>query len=90
MIRMLAPLQRWYPKRLTSQMIGLLLGALVIAQVANFLIFMDERRAEIREGGAVRVLLHTALEHVDNGSEGAGIDLVGDSRGIVFQPRIVH
>jgi signal transduction histidine kinase len=70
MIRMLAPLQRWYPKRLTSQMIGLLLGALVIAQVANFLIFMDERRAAIRLVERTQILERTAslVQLIENSS----------------------
>lgn len=40
--------RRWYPQRLTGQLIALLIAALGIAQVANFLIFMDERRAATR------------------------------------------
>lgn len=53
-------LRRWLPQRLTGQMIGLLLGALVIAQVANFLIFMDERRAAIRLIERTQILERTA------------------------------
>ena len=53
--------QRWLPQRLTSQMICLLLTALVIAQVANFLIFMDERRAAIRLVERTQILERTTL-----------------------------
>lgn len=52
--------QRLWPQRLTSQMIGLLLVALVIAQVANFLIFTDERRAAIRSVERTQILERTA------------------------------
>ena len=51
----------WLPQRLTSQMICLLLAALVVAQVANFLIFMDERRAAIRLVERTQILERTAL-----------------------------
>ncbi len=53
-------LRRWGPQRLTGQMIGLLLVALVIAQVANFLIFTDERRAAIRLVERTQILERTA------------------------------
>ena len=61
-----------WPQRLTSQMIGLLLGALVIAQVANFLIFTDERRAAIRSVERTQILERTAslidlIEHSPSG-----------------------
>ncbi|MDT3779165.1 ATP-binding protein [Nitrospira sp. MA-1] len=52
--------RRWWPQRLTSQMIALLLVALVIAQVANFLIFTDERRAAIRSIERTQILERTA------------------------------
>lgn len=70
MSRLLAPLQRWYPQRLTTQMIGLLLGALVIAQVANFLIFMDERRAAIRLVERTQILERTVslVQLIENSS----------------------
>jgi signal transduction histidine kinase len=53
-------LRRWGPQRLTGQMIGLLLGALVIAQIANFVIFTDERRAAIRLVERTQILERTA------------------------------
>lgn len=52
--------RRWWPQRLTSQMIGLLLGSLIIAQVANFLIFTDERRGAIRSVERTQILERTA------------------------------
>jgi len=52
--------RRVWPQRLTSQMIALLLVALVIAQVANFLIFTDERRAAIRSVERTQILERTA------------------------------
>ncbi|HBP86429.1 MAG TPA: two-component sensor histidine kinase, partial [Nitrospiraceae bacterium] len=62
----------WWPQRLTSQMIGLLLGSLIIAQVANFLIFTDERRAAIRSVERTQILERTAslidlIEHSPSG-----------------------
>lgn len=70
MSRIVTSLQRWYPQRLTGQMIGLLLGALVIAQVANFLIFMDERRAAIRLVERTQILERTAslVQLIENSS----------------------
>jgi signal transduction histidine kinase len=64
--------RRVWPQRLTSQMIGLLLGALVIAQVANFFIFTDERRAAIRSVERTQILERTAslidlIEHSPSG-----------------------
>ena len=61
-----------WPQRLTSQMIALLLGALVIAQIANFLIFTDERRAAIRSVERTQILERTAslidlIEHSPSG-----------------------
>jgi hypothetical protein len=41
-------------------MIGLLLGALIIAQAASFLIFMDERRATVRSVERTQLLERTA------------------------------
>ncbi|GJL58520.1 MAG: two-component sensor histidine kinase [Nitrospirales bacterium] len=52
--------RRVWPQRLTSQMIALLLVALVLAQVANFLIFTDERRAAIRSVERTQILERTA------------------------------
>ncbi|WP_447962585.1 ATP-binding protein [Nitrospira sp. Ecomares 2.1] len=52
--------RRVWPQRLTSQMITLLLVALVLAQVANFLIFTDERRAAIRSVERTQILERTA------------------------------
>jgi signal transduction histidine kinase len=52
--------RRVWPQRLTSQMIALLLASLVIAQVANFLIFTDERRAAIRSVERTQILERTA------------------------------
>jgi signal transduction histidine kinase len=52
--------RRWWPQRLTSQMIGLLLGSLIIAQIANFLIFTDERRGAIRSVERTQILERTA------------------------------
>lgn len=49
-----------WPQRLTSQMIALLLVALVIAQAANFFIFTDERRAAIRSVERTQILERTA------------------------------
>ena len=55
-----AILSRMWPRRLAGQMIGLLLTALIMAQVTNFLIFMDERRAAIRSVERTQVLERTA------------------------------
>lgn len=52
--------RRAWPQRLISQMIALLLAALVLAQVANFLIFTDERRAAIRSVERTQILERTA------------------------------
>lgn len=48
--------RRWWPQRLAGQMIGLLLGALILAQMANFLFFMDDRRAAIRSVERTQIL----------------------------------
>lgn len=68
----MAIFRRLWPQRLTSQMIALLLVALVIAQVANFLIFTDERRAAIRSVERTQILERTAslidlIEHSPSG-----------------------
>ncbi len=56
----LAVFSRLWPRRLAGQLIGLLLAALFFAQVANFLIFMDERRAAIRSVERTQILERTA------------------------------
>ena len=61
--------RRWWPQRLAGQMIGLLLGALMLAQMANFIFFMDDRRAAIRSVERTQILDRTA----------SLIDLIGRS-----------
>ena len=88
MIPLVASFQRWLPQRLASQMIGLLLGALVIAQVANFLIFMDERRAANRLVERTQILERTAslvqlIEHSSPGIHGKMVQ-AASSRKLYF------
>jgi hypothetical protein len=53
-------LRRLWPRRLAGQLIALLLLALVLAQVASFLIFEDERWAALRTAERKHVLSRTA------------------------------
>ena len=60
MARLRNLVQRLWPRRLAGQLIGLLLLALILAQLASFWIFMDERRAAIRTAERGHVLARTA------------------------------
>jgi signal transduction histidine kinase len=60
MRRVLQQLQRLWPRRLAGQMIALLLLALVLAQAASFLIFVDERWAALRTAERKHILSRTA------------------------------
>jgi signal transduction histidine kinase len=53
-------LRRLWPRRLAGQLIGLLLLALVLAQVTSFLIFEDERWAALRTAERKHILSRTA------------------------------
>jgi signal transduction histidine kinase len=53
-------LRRLWPRRLAGQLIALLLLALVLAQVASFLIFEDERFAALRTAERKHILSRTA------------------------------
>jgi hypothetical protein len=53
-------LRRLWPRRLAGQLIALLLLALILAQAATFVIFVDERRAAVRTAERKQILERTA------------------------------
>ena len=53
-------LRHLWPRRLAGQLIALLLLALILAQAATFLIFVDERRAAVRTAERKQILERTA------------------------------
>jgi signal transduction histidine kinase len=60
MRRVPAWLRRLWPRRLAGQMIALLLLALVLAQAASYLIFVDERWAALQTAERRHILARTA------------------------------
>jgi signal transduction histidine kinase len=61
MTRLGALLRRLWPRHLAGQMIALVLLALVLVQLATFLIFADERRLAVRAAARDQILARTAL-----------------------------